>query len=82
MQSGGAPPRVFFQLLVFAMQPLPLRFRPPQILTQALNLMRLIVDDLLGIARRCLGPSPRHAIVIAEARLIAETKFWICRVTR
>jgi len=57
-----------FQCLVLTPQALPLRLRAAQVLAQALDLARLIVDDLLGIARWCLGPSPRHAIVIAKAR--------------
>ena len=43
---------VLFQLLVFPTQPLAFRFRPAQVLAQALVLAAQLLDRLLGIARR------------------------------
>ena len=56
-----------FQFLVFAPQPLALGFRPPQVLSQPLDLAALLVDDLLGIARRRRLVA-RHTVVMPKPR--------------
>ena len=56
-----------FQFVVFAPQPLPLRFRPAQILAQPLDSRRLLVDDLLRVAGRRRS-SRRHAPVMPDSR--------------
>jgi hypothetical protein len=64
------PPRgveLVFQLLVFAGQPLPLRFRPPEILAQAVDLPTLLVDDLLRVARARVNGS-RHRMLMPDSR--------------
>lgn len=66
----GAPRRVefVFQFLVFAPQPLPLRLRPPQVFLQLRDATRVLVDDLLGIARWCSLVALRHAPVMPDSR--------------
>jgi hypothetical protein len=59
---------LFFQPVIFATQPLPLRLRPAQIFAQPFDLTRLVVDDLLRIAGRRLSSARRHATVIANPR--------------
>ncbi len=56
------------QLLVLAAQPLPLGLRPSQIFAKPLDLARLILDDLLRVARRRIGGAPRHEPVMADSR--------------
>ena len=58
---------LLFQLLVFAAQPLALRFRTTQILAQAFDFPCLVFDDLLRITRR-IGRAARHAVVMPETR--------------
>ena len=57
-----------FQFLVFAPQPLALGFRPPQVLTQSLDLPRLIMNDLLRVTRRRIVGAPRHAEFMSDSR--------------
>jgi hypothetical protein len=45
---------------------LPLRLGPAQVLAQPLDLARLLVDDLLRIARGGIISVPVHALLIAE----------------
>jgi hypothetical protein len=56
-----------FQLLVFAPQPLALGFRTPQVLTQSLDLPRLIMNDLLRVTRRGIVGAPRHAQFMSDS---------------
>ena len=57
---------VLFQFLVLAAQPLPLRFRPTQILPQPLVVPTQLLDDLL---RRLIGGiALRHATVMPNRR--------------
>ena len=56
-----------FQSVVFPPQPLSLRFRPPQVLAQPLDLPMLLLDDLLTVTRRVVR-GRRHAIVMPDPR--------------
>jgi hypothetical protein len=78
------PPRrveFLFQLFVVATQPLPLRFRPPEVFAQALDLARLILDDLLRVARGVLRPLG-HAPVKPNSRKKYKSKVCLQRLTR
>jgi len=59
---------LLFQFLVFAPQALPLRLRPAQILTEAVELPALLVDDLLRVPRRRVVIALRHASVMPDSR--------------
>jgi hypothetical protein len=56
-----------FQFVVLAPQALPFRLRAAEVFAQALDLARLVVDDLLGIAGRRLGATD-HATVMPNPR--------------
>jgi hypothetical protein len=69
LTGTGAPCGVelLFQLLVFAPQPLPLGFRPAQIVFESLDASRLVVNDLLRILWRGVI-ALRHAPVMPDSR--------------
>jgi hypothetical protein len=56
------------ELLVFPAQPLPLGFRPTQVLAQAVDLALLIVNDLLGVTRRRAIVALWHAPLMPDSR--------------
>ena len=58
-----------FQLLVFAPQPLALRFRSPKIFTEPFDFACLIFDDLLRVTGTIIRSAIRHADVMPEPRL-------------
>ena len=70
LPRDGAARRLefLFQFLVFATQSLALGFRPAQVLAQPLDLPPLIVNDLLGVARRRAVVALWHAPVMPDLR--------------
>ena len=68
-RDAGAARRLelLFQFLVFAPQPLALRFRPAQILAQPLILARCSLDDLLRVGGGGSARRARHAPVMPDS---------------
>jgi hypothetical protein len=68
LSVDGAPGgiQLFLQPLVFAPQAIALRLRASQVFAQAFDGARLLVDDLLRIARRSVGRLLSDALVIAH----------------
>ena len=56
------------QFLVLASKPLPLRFRPTQVLAQSVDLSALLLDDLLRITRR------RHVIALWHVPVMPDSR--------
>jgi hypothetical protein len=69
-----------FQLLVFTAQPLPLGFRAPEILTQPIDLARLLVDDSLRVRRRWFRGTVRDAGVMPDRASIDKQKELIASI--